>query len=101
MKENVYYCFKPLHFWVILIQNHIIHGVSQVVLGGGNLSCCPQETWVQSLAWEDPLGEAMATHSSVLAWKIPWTEEPSRFSWGPAMGLQKVGYNLVTEQQHY
>ena len=34
-----------------------------------------QETWVQSLGWEDPLEEAMATHSSILAWKIPWTEE--------------------------
>ena len=35
-----------------------------------------QETWVQSLGWEDPLEEGMATHSSVLAWRIPWTEEP-------------------------
>ena len=34
-----------------------------------------QETWVQSLAWEDPLEKGMATHSSILAWKIPWTEE--------------------------
>ena len=35
-----------------------------------------QETWVQSLGQEDPLEEGMATHSSILAWKIPWTEEP-------------------------
>ena len=35
-----------------------------------------QETWVRSLGWEDPLEEGMATHSSVLAWKIPWTEKP-------------------------
>ena len=34
------------------------------------------ETWVRSLGWEDPLGEEMATHSSTLAWRIPWTEEP-------------------------
>ena len=34
------------------------------------------ETWVWSLAWEDPLEEGMATHSSILAWRIPWTEEP-------------------------
>ena len=34
----------------------------------------PQETWVQSLGWEDPLGKGMATHSSILAWKISWTE---------------------------
>ena len=35
-----------------------------------------QETWVQSLSWEDPLEKRMATHSSTLAWRIPWTEEP-------------------------
>ena len=35
-----------------------------------------QETWVGSLGWEDPLEEEMATYSSILAWKIPWTEEP-------------------------
>ena len=35
-----------------------------------------QETWVRSLGWEDPLEEGMATHSSALAWRIPWTEEP-------------------------
>ena len=37
-----------------------------------------QETWVQSLGWEDPLEEGMATHSSTLAWRILWTEEPGR-----------------------
>ena len=35
-----------------------------------------QETWVRLLGWEDPLEKEMATHSSILAWKIPWTEEP-------------------------
>ena len=43
-----------------------------------------QETQVQSLGWEDPLEKEMATHSSTLAWRIPWTEEPS--------GLQSVGH---------
>ena len=37
-----------------------------------------QETWAQSLGWEDPLEEEMATHSRILAWRIPWTEEPGR-----------------------
>ena len=37
-----------------------------------------QETWVQSLGWEDPLEKEMAIHSSTIAWKIPWTEEPGR-----------------------
>ena len=35
-----------------------------------------QETWARSLGWEDPLEKEMATHSSILAWKIPWTDEP-------------------------
>ena len=42
-----------------------------------------QETWVQSLGWQDPLEEGMPTHSSVLAWRISWTEEPGGYSpWG-------------------
>ena len=44
------------------------------------------ESWVQSLGWEDLLKKGMATHSSILAWKIPWTEEPSRLQ---SMGLQR------------
>ena len=46
-----------------------------------------QETWVQPLGQEDPLEKEMATHSSILAWNIPWTEEPSRLQ---SMGLQRV-----------
>ena len=42
-----------------------------------------RETWVQSLGWEDPLEEGMATHSNILAWRIPWTEQPG--------GLQSMG----------
>ena len=45
------------------------------------------ETRVQSLGWEDPLEKEMATHSTILAWKIPWTEEPGRLQ---SMGLQRV-----------
>ena len=41
-----------------------------------------QETQVRSLGWEDPLEKGMATHSSILAWRIPWIEEPSRLLWG-------------------
>ena len=39
------------------------------------------ETWVRSLGWEDPLEEGVATHSSILAWRIPWTEEPGGSPW--------------------
>ena len=49
-----------------------------------------RETQVQSLGQEDPLEEEMATHSSILAWKIPWTEEPGGLQ---AMGSQRVGHN--------
>ena len=48
-----------------------------------------QETWVQSLGWEDPLEKEMTTHSSILAWKIPWTEDPVRLQ---SMQLQIVGH---------
>ena len=49
-----------------------------------------QETQVRSLGWEDPLDKEMAAHSSILAWKIPWTVEPGRL---PFMGLQRVGHD--------
>ena len=48
------------------------------------------ETWVQSLDQEDLLEKEMATHSSTLAWKIPWTEEPGRLQ---TMGSQRVGHD--------
>ena len=48
------------------------------------------ETKVQSLGWEDPLGKEMATHSSTLAWKIPWTGEPGKLQ---PMGSQRIGHN--------
>ena len=48
-----------------------------------------QETWVQSLVWEDPLEKGMATHSSILAWRIPWAEEPGGLQ---SIGLKRVGH---------
>ena len=55
-----------------------------------------QETRVQSLGQEDPLEKEMATHSSIFAWRIPWTEEPGGLQ---SMGSHRVGHNLVTKQQ--
>ena len=49
-----------------------------------------QETWVRSLGWEDPLEEGMTTHSIILAWRIPWTEESG---WLQSMGSQRVGHD--------
>ena len=53
-----------------------------------------QETQVGSFGWEDPLEKGMATHSSVLAWVIPWTEEPGGLQ---SMGSQRVRYDWVTD----
>ena len=53
-----------------------------------------RETWVQFLGWENPREEEMATHSSILAWRIPWTEEPG----GPqSVGSQRVRYHRATK----
>ena len=57
-----------------------------------------QETWVQSLGWEDPLEKEMAAHSSTLAWKIPWMEEPGRLLF---MGLQRFRHDWVTSLSLY
>ena len=56
-----------------------------------------QETqmWVRSLGREDSLEKEMATYSSILAWEVPWTEEPGRLQ---SMGWQRVGHDLATEQ---
>ena len=61
---------------------------------------CPlamRETWVRSLDREDPLEKEMATHSSTLAWKIPWTEKPGRLQ---SMGSQRVGHDGATKHTH-
>ena len=52
-----------------------------------------QETWVWSLGWEDPLEKEMATHYTILAWIIPWTEEPGRLK---SRGLQRIRHDWVT-----
>ena len=56
------------------------------------VKCLPVmlETQVQSLGWEDPLEKEMATHSSILAWRIPWIEEPGKLQ---SMGLQRVSHD--------
>ena len=55
-----------------------------------------QETWVRSLGWEDPLEKEMAIHFSILAWEIPWTEEPVSYS---PWGRKRVTHDLATKQQ--
>ena len=55
-----------------------------------------QEAQVQSQGQEDPLKKEMATHSSILAWEVPWTQEPGRLQ---SMGSQRIQCNLATKQQ--
>ena len=54
-----------------------------------------RETWIRSLGWEDPLEKVTTTHSSILAWRIPWTEESGGLQ---SMGSQRVGHDWVTKQ---
>ena len=53
-----------------------------------------RETWVQSVGWENPLEEGMATHSSILAWRIPMAEEPGRLQ---SLGSQRVQHDRATK----
>ena len=55
-----------------------------------------KEIWIQSLVWEDLLKKEMATHSSILAWEVVWTEEPGGLQ---SMGSHRVGHDLATKQQ--
>ena len=57
-----------------------------------------QENGVRSLCWKDPLEKEIATHSSILAWKIPWTEEPGKL---PSMGLQRVRQDWATSHSSF
>jgi len=68
------------------------NGVLLIAQSVKNLSAI-QETWVRFLGWEDMLEKEMETHSSILAWRIPWTEEPGRLQ---SMGSQRVGHDRVT-----
>ena len=67
-----------MHIWTYLVAQMVKHLPTM------------QETWVQSLSREDLLEKEMAIHSSILAWKIPWMEEPGRLQ---SMGLKRIGHD--------
>ena len=75
--------------YILLISLYITYNASLVAQ---RLKCLPLmwETRVRSLGREDPLEKEMAIHSSILAWRIPWTEEPGGLQ---SMGLQRVGHD--------
>ena len=82
---------KPPPPVTVLAVNHVL-GVSFIAQFVSHLPTV-QETRVQFLGWEDLLEKEMATHSSILAWRIPWTEEPGRHS----PGMARVGHDLATK----
>ena len=85
---QVYMCFNSV-FCVVIFDGHFALSGFPSGSDGKGLSAM-QETRVRSLGWEDPLEKEMAAHSSILAWKIPWTAEPGRL---PSMGLQRVEHD--------
>ena len=56
-----------------------------------------QDTWVHFLSWEDPLKEGMATHSSILAWRIPWTEEPCMVTYEKRTKLSEISHQAYED----
>ena len=79
-----FYTYKHTH-----THTHTHKGASLVAQMVNNPPAM-QEAWVQSLGQEDPLEKGMTTHSSILAWRIPWTEEPGGLQ---SIGSQRVGHN--------
>ena len=89
-----FYFLKPLGSWLYIMPWEVVASVVQMVK---NLPAM-QETRVWSLGREDPLEKGMAIHSSILAWRIPWTEELGRLQF---MGSQRVGHNWETNTTVY
>ena len=89
LKETCMYGLAPAYFSLLTLNLVCPSLVAQIVK---NLPAV-QETWVWSLGLEDPLKKGMATHFSILAWRIPWTEEPGGLQ---SMGSQRVGHDWAT-----
>ena len=87
------YIYTYIHMYVYIYIYMYLYTHTHTGFSGGsaekNLPTM-QEMQVRSLGWEDPLEKEMATHSSIIAWRIPWTEEPSKLK---SMGLQGVGHD--------
>ena len=80
----------------LLSTSHIPRVCNRVTLVAQMIKNLPamQKTWVLSLVWEDPLEKGMVTHSSILCWRIPWTEEPGSLQ---SIRLQRVGHGWATD----
>ena len=112
IQQQVYYfvnCFSGGWWWQDLLSSyHMLDTFKIITFVHSNWGASwvaqwsrvhppVQETWVRSLGQEDPLEKEMATHSSILAWKILWTEEPGGLQ---SMGSQKVRHNSYTQHMH-
>ena len=85
---------------VILFKCFFHYGLSQDIVVAKMIKDLPamQKTWVQYLLWEDPLKKGMATHSGILAWRTPWTEEPGRLQ---SIGSQRVRHDWSDSTHAY
>ena len=102
VRECVSIEITKVFIWIKVIMHHIKiceKHVCRASLVAQSVKHLPtmRETQVRSLGQEDPLEKEMATHSSTLAWKIPWTKEPGRLQ---SMGSQRVGHDWVTSLTH-
>ena len=111
IQQQVYYfvnCFSGRWWWQDLLSSYHMLDAFKITFVHSNCGASwvaqwsrvhlpVQETWVRSLGQEDPLEKEMATHSSILAWRIPWTEEPGELQ---SMGSQKVRHNSHTQHIH-
>ena len=94
---------NPFSEWLLFARYYSWHIVFYLILAlnilglpdgsDGKNPPAMQNTWVRFLCWADPLEKGMTTHSSILAWKIPWTEEPGRLQ---STESQRVGHNCAT-----
>ena len=81
---------QPVHLFIWLLICILYHTLTSLVAQTVKRLSTVRETWVRALGWEDPLEKEMAIHSTTIAWKIPWTEEPGRLQ---SMGSQRVRYD--------
>ena len=95
MNKTSVHVRKHVLWWNVFFSLNICLGVRLPRWLSGKESACQYRRCRRcTLRWEDPLEEEIATHSSILAWEIPWTEEPGGLQ---SLGLQRAGYNLASE----
>ena len=96
---HTYICIKHICIYIYIHLIYVFYTYVFWDFSSGSVAknlLAKQEMWVRFLSWEDPLEKETATHSGILAWEIPWTEEPGGLQ---SMGSQRVGHDLATKQQ--